>query len=240
MATRRTWTPSIVLLAFTAFGSWRTRPRLISRRTKAGRWAALPTAGDLLLLWQQGDHVRRGWCRDHLGSSACPARADAARSGRRPPRRYYFPVTGYNFRLTNVACAILCAQLERRKSIVHREAGDLPRPIARARRRAPGIGSSPSRNGRSRRPGSSASRSTRTPTGARARSSARSRPRKDRDTALLHPTEHTPAIPRARGRKYDLGVTDRLGESGMNLPTYADLAETDLDRIADVIGSASR
>ncbi len=43
-----------------------------------------------------------------------------------------------------------------------------------------------------------------------------------------------------RGRKYDLGVTDRLGESGMNLPTYADLAETDLDRIADVIGSASR
>lgn len=37
-----------------------------------------------------------------------------------PSRRYYFPVTGYNFRLTNVACAILCAQLERRESIVHR------------------------------------------------------------------------------------------------------------------------
>lgn len=30
-----------------------------------------------------------------------------------PERRYYHPVTGYNFRLTNVACAILCAQLER-------------------------------------------------------------------------------------------------------------------------------
>jgi perosamine synthetase len=37
-----------------------------------------------------------------------------------PTRRYYFPVTGYNFRLTNVACAILCAQIERREAIVDR------------------------------------------------------------------------------------------------------------------------
>ena len=40
--------------------------------------------------------------------------------GMDPARRYYFPVTGYNFRLTNVACAILCAQLERRESIIAR------------------------------------------------------------------------------------------------------------------------
>ena len=33
--------------------------------------------------------------------------------GMDPLRRYYFPVTGYNFRLTNLACAILSAQLER-------------------------------------------------------------------------------------------------------------------------------
>ena len=30
-----------------------------------------------------------------------------------PERRYFFPITGYNYRLTNLACAILCAQLER-------------------------------------------------------------------------------------------------------------------------------
>ncbi len=34
-----------------------------------------------------------------------------------PERRYFFPVTGYNFRLTNVACAMLCAQLERAAEI---------------------------------------------------------------------------------------------------------------------------
>jgi perosamine synthetase len=37
-----------------------------------------------------------------------------------PNRRYFFPITGYNFRLTNVACAFLCAQLERRHEIVKR------------------------------------------------------------------------------------------------------------------------
>ena len=33
--------------------------------------------------------------------------------GMDPNRRYYFPITGYNFRLTNIACAILCAQLNK-------------------------------------------------------------------------------------------------------------------------------
>jgi perosamine synthetase len=40
--------------------------------------------------------------------------------GMDPNRRYYFPVTGYNFRLTNLACAMLCAQLERRVEILQR------------------------------------------------------------------------------------------------------------------------
>jgi perosamine synthetase len=40
--------------------------------------------------------------------------------GMDPQRRYYFPITGYNFRLTNVACALLCGQLERRDYIISR------------------------------------------------------------------------------------------------------------------------
>lgn len=38
--------------------------------------------------------------------------------GMDPGRRYYFPITGYNYRLTNVACALLCAQIERRQEIL--------------------------------------------------------------------------------------------------------------------------
>jgi perosamine synthetase len=40
--------------------------------------------------------------------------------GMDPNRRYYFPIIGYNFRLTNIACALLCAQLERKDQIVTR------------------------------------------------------------------------------------------------------------------------
>lgn len=48
-------------------------------------------------------------------------RARTLRSqGMDPKRRYYFPITGYNFRLTNVACAMLCAQLERREALLSR------------------------------------------------------------------------------------------------------------------------
>jgi perosamine synthetase len=38
--------------------------------------------------------------------------------GMDPKRRYYFPVVGHNFRLSNVACSLLCAQLERVSEIV--------------------------------------------------------------------------------------------------------------------------
>jgi perosamine synthetase len=40
--------------------------------------------------------------------------------GMDPAERYWHPDVGYNYRLTNVACAILCAQLERRDDILER------------------------------------------------------------------------------------------------------------------------
>jgi perosamine synthetase len=59
-----------------------------------------------------------------------------------PDRRYFFPITGYNYRLTNVACAILCAQMEQAEALVARR-----RAIYAAYRRVleeiPGIGSQP-------------------------------------------------------------------------------------------------
>lgn len=40
--------------------------------------------------------------------------------GMDPARRFYFPITGHNFRLTNLCCALLCAQLARRQEIFDR------------------------------------------------------------------------------------------------------------------------
>ena len=40
--------------------------------------------------------------------------------GMDPDRRYFFPVVGYNYRLTNVAASILCAQMSRKKELLAR------------------------------------------------------------------------------------------------------------------------
>lgn len=40
--------------------------------------------------------------------------------GMDPNRRYYFPVVGFNYRLSNMACAVLCAQLARREEILEK------------------------------------------------------------------------------------------------------------------------
>lgn len=62
--------------------------------------------------------------------------------GMDPNRRYYFPIIGYNFRLTNLACALLCAQLERKDQIVarRRQIFDLYRNLLG---QVPGIGFQP-------------------------------------------------------------------------------------------------
>ncbi len=51
---------------------------------------------------------------DSLASTARRLRGQ----GMDPERRYWFPVIGYNYRMTNVAAAILCAQLERREDFM--------------------------------------------------------------------------------------------------------------------------
>jgi perosamine synthetase len=56
-----------------------------------------------------------------LSDSQLEKRARLLRGqGMDPHRRYFFPVTGYNFRLTNVCAAMLCAQLERREEIMRK------------------------------------------------------------------------------------------------------------------------
>jgi perosamine synthetase len=62
--------------------------------------------------------------------------------GMDPQRRYFFPIVGHNFRLTNVACALLCAQLERREEMLarRRQIADLYRSFLSS---VPGINFQP-------------------------------------------------------------------------------------------------
>ena len=150
-----------------------------------------------------------------------------------PERRYFFPVVGYNYRLTNVACAMLCAQLERldelralRASLVDAYRERLE-PIA-------GIGLQPraswaqpadwmfcitveaDRFGRSRD------------------ELAVSLDVEGIETRpFFYPIHRLP--PYSSAGDIDLPETDRLASSGLNLPTSSLMTIGDVDRVVTAI-----
>jgi len=155
--------------------------------------------------------------------------------GMDPERRYFFPVTGYNFRLTNLACAILCAQLERAEDIVasrrrifnlyeERLAGVLGiglQPAADWAKPAPWLFCVTVEDGY-----------------GHARDDLAAFLRENNvDTRPFFIPLHTlpPFRAESAGRKEHLPVTDRLGATGLNLPTHFDLSEEDIDRICELI-----
>lgn len=161
--------------------------------------------------------------------------------GMDPSRRYYFPITGYNFRLTNVACAILCAQLERGEDIVTRRRAVFHGYGARLRE-IPGIGFQPRAAWAEPAPWLYCIT-------VDAEVYGRSR---DELAALLAEVgidtrpffmalHHLPPFREESQRRGEmLPETDRLAEQGLNLPTYAALRDDDLDEIADCIRQAAR
>lgn len=164
--------------------------------------------------------------------------------GMDPERRYYFPVTGYNFRLTNVACAILCAQLERTDLIIttrqnifgsYREqlegvAGIGFQPVAEWAKPAPWLFSvviDPSVFGCNRDQLADYLRENNVDT----------RP-------FFIPLHKLPPFRNeSAARGEHLPLTDTLAASGINLPTHALLSEDDITRVCDLIkacGSAAK
>ncbi len=145
-----------------------------------------------------------------------------------PKRRYYFPVTGYNFRITNVACALLCAQLERCDEIFARRSaifalydellsgtpGINLQPVAAWAKRAPWLYSitvNEEASGRSRDELIAMLRE----------SGVETRP----FFLALH--RLPPFREDSKRRGEELPVTDALSAIGMNLPTYSALTAMD-------------
>lgn len=161
--------------------------------------------------------------------------------GMDPKRRYFFPVTGHNFRLTNVACALLCAQLERFAEIDARR-----KQICAAYRDLmegiPGIGFQPIAEWAEVAPWLFCITVNEALYG-------HSRD-KLMDILSEHGVEtrpfflplHTlpPFREESQRRRERLPVTDKLSREGLSLPTYVGLTERDLERIADVIRGTLR
>lgn len=158
-----------------------------------------------------------------------------------PDRRYYFPITGYNYRLTNVACALLCAQLERLPAILERRRA-IFRRYASALGKVAGIGLQPV-----------AAWAETTPwlycITVEAAQYGRTR---DELAALLgeHGIETRPffvplhRLPpfqeESRRRGETLPVTEHLALAGLNLPTYSQLQDSEIDEIGSLVARAAR
>lgn len=150
-----------------------------------------------------------------------------------PDRRYFFPITGYNYRLTNLACAILCAQMERAPAIVARRKEIFARYRA-ALQGVPGIGFQPQATWANPAPWlfcvtvdeTAYGRSREALMEALAATGIDTRP-------FFIPLHRLPPFRKeSAARREALPITDRLAASGLNLPTFNALGNDDVDLIA--------
>ena len=157
-----------------------------------------------------------------------------------PARRYFFPVTGYNFRITNVACALLCAQLARSKEIVERRR-EIYRRYDDLLRGVPGLGFQPVAEWADPAPWLYCITVDRDTFGTSRDGLANQLEREGIDSRPFFIPLHT--LPPFRGASKARGehfpVTERIASVGLNLPTHANLTADQQAHVCDVIAAAS-
>ncbi len=153
-----------------------------------------------------------------------------------PKRRYFFPVTGYNFRLTNVACALLLAQLERREEIVARRR----RIFALYRERlkgVDGIGFQPQAEWAAISPWLFCITVEGTGRGqGRDELATYLRKRGIETRPFFIPLHRLPPFREgSRRRGEDLPATESLAARGLNLPTFSTMTDDEVEEVAEAI-----
>ncbi len=160
--------------------------------------------------------------------------------GMDPQRRYYFPVTGFNFRLTNLAAAILCAQMERKDAIVAKRR-DIYATYNALLSRVPGVKLQPVAPWAELSPWMYAAEIT-DDFGCTRDQLMEALTAEGIETRPMFIPLHTlpPFREGSRRRGEVLPVTDRLGANGIMLPTYNTLTHADQERVVSAIAAAGQ
>ncbi len=207
------------------FASYRGRPT-----GSLGTMATFSFFGNKILTSGEGGAIT-------LSDSQLELRARTLRGqGMDPLRRYYFPVTGYNFRITNLASALLLAQFERRDEIL-RKRFDIYARYTAGLKDIPGIGLQPVAEWATISPWLFC---------ITVESMAQSRSRDDLmkylrrrgiDTRPFFIPLHLlpPFREESRRRAEVLPVTQRLSNCGLNLPTFPEMMEEEVDEVVSAI-----
>jgi len=161
--------------------------------------------------------------------------------GMDPERRYFFPVIGYNFRLTNIACALLCAQLERAEALIKRR-WEIYSTYRAQLEGLPGIGFQPVASWAKINPWLFCITVDPVLFGRTADELMNILASNRIDSRPFFIPIHTlpPYREQSRMRGYNLLVTERLASQGINLPTYTSLTDTDISRICTVISRVAK
>jgi perosamine synthetase len=161
--------------------------------------------------------------------------------GMDPQKRYHFPIVGYNYRLTNVAAAILCAQMERRDGIIARRQA-IVRMYAEELADVPGIAIRQDAPWAESAPWMFSCLIDPTTFGCRRDDLAAALKEREIDSRPMFIPIHRlpPYRQSAKKRHAVLPVTDRLGALGIMLPTYPQLTDADVLRICSSIRDIGR
>ncbi|EAQ77501.1 DegT/DnrJ/EryC1/StrS family aminotransferase [Blastopirellula marina] len=159
--------------------------------------------------------------------------------GMDPRKRYYFPVIGYNYRLTNVACAMLCAQLERRSEIMSRRIEIFQR-YNEGLAQIPGVRLQPIASWATHSPWMHAVLIDSTEYGRTRDEVISGLAAKGIDSRPFFVPIHTlPPYQNSPVVRDLLPHTDFLGSSGLMLPTYNALTNEDIDTVVHIISELS-
>lgn len=154
-------------------------------------------------------------------------------------RRYFHPIVGYNYRLTNVACAILCAQLERRDQILERRRA-IYRLYDERLSAIPGVMRQPAADWAEISPWLYCITIDEARFGVSRDALADRLGARGIDTRpFFYPIYRLPPYETAaRGAAFP--VTERLSREGMNLPTFPEIGDEDVARICSGVEEIGR
>lgn len=154
--------------------------------------------------------------------------------GMDPKRRYYHPIIGYNYRLTNIACALLCAQLERwPEMIVRRRA--LFKSYSSQLSALPGIGLQPVAAWACPSPWLFCITVDRQLFGMNRDSLAARLIEHGIDTRPFFVCVHQMPPYHEHAVKLSFPVAERLSEEGMNLPTFESMSDDTINYICAAV-----
>jgi perosamine synthetase len=154
--------------------------------------------------------------------------------GMDPTRRYYHPVIGYNYRLTNIACALLCAQLERRDELVIRRR-EIFEAFGRRLGSVPGIDLQPVANWAQISPWLYCITVDDVKFGMDRDALALKLGEQGIDTRPFFISLHMMPPYADKNVAGKFPVSERLTRTGMNLPTYVDLLDETIEYICNQI-----